>query len=1281
MAYITNNHYVSYNGAGYKANTTHFPSFGGTNIIALTQWQYWWWFWFTFLLCLYFVITLRILQTRTLSLHPKIATTLRSRGRWGDLIICAVPVFWCANILSNSHFLLRHLEWQTENSLFTLRVRGKQWYWVYKFDLRAYYDINKAQIIIGKNRKVKETSLDVQKWSLLSDGVNYPYIKRDRATDPFDKFNRTQSRRENNALYNAWVSQTLSECESAVELFYDQTLLEAMRNHATVWDRQNALTLTTSKYRPDWLPNKHKYFAHDFLPLYYKPLYTKILKKDESVNITSLRSDALAQLIATGQKAHELDGWKLVAAAENSYGGYSALASHFNWLYHVESQEATNDQFNKYVNPVDIANARRLNNHLLDSIKVWKHNKIKQINSGQVQEPDLSLIRYLHNGLASYLAIDIVSLNHQAVKFTNIKNMGWYTPAQFELAEYQPLSAYQQALPCQPCLLPTKFAKVTTTVMKTLLKGTTQARHEILINNVTPVLNQMLAKDILYAVDAHGNQISRFIANASSFNLRTQKIQQSTGPTLMRLIRRGEALNRSYRLLAVIAKFYHTPGLQRFTHRSLKRTTVTTYTAWNAHLKAFLLAKNYRNRNRPHCDRLINLTARHFIIPYSKMWQKNDWRHIPDYLAVLNNIRLSARTLVLLTKATRELQLEKAYYGVLERLILSRTKQGGKLDLFKIVNSSKQLSERCDLRKVGVAARDLYTRLWALAVTSRKSLAPNLLMEMAAREKMRRDEIVVDIIKPKTTHYFYDHHEGAFSKLTQKLAVIHHRVRKPKTIKYIAKATLNISPAAVKAVRADRRFYITEQIYLDDAMSIALQKKLIKNDLTFIILDRPVQRLFFSNLRTLSRMVKNYLLTYKRPVPVSNKGLLSINKLLESRIPLDLKKSNTGILSLLAKHIYSVHQRATQAKTLFYNKHTLLLKLQQSLMNRLALNRRLDIISKLPKGDFTLIQLNSLNKKNLSGWALFNIKDIMTYELGTTELRRLCTEAIPQLQKKAQSMLRAHLVKNYHRYYWPSQSQHSTHRRNGANFVLFLLEKEPTFNNTVAPITKHRWLKNNFNSQNLLTLHKVPRTPGQPLLKLNFNSSVTQLRDLNSNVHITFIQKKAEPINFTKAIDKKNNQLNKWNLARTTATVTRETQSARVGKVILRKNMLNNATTKKKAAYRREIYHNKRLLWVTKQIVLPIKTPITIITNSYDVIHSWFIPGLGLKMDCVPGRSTHHTIFIDRPGYYYGQCAEVCGRRHHHMPIKILAVPFIHFIYWWNHKVRAKAVEALNTKH
>ena len=94
---------------------------------------------------------------------------------------------------------------------------------------------------------------------------------------------------------------------------------------------------------------------------------------------------------------------------------------------------------------------------------------------------------------------------------------------------------------------------------------------------------------------------------------------------------------------------------------------------------------------------------------------------------------------------------------------------------------------------------------------------------------------------------------------------------------------------------------------------------------------------------------------------------------------------------------------------------------------------------------------------------------------------------------------------------------------------------------------------------------------------------------------------------------------------------------------------------------------NKRLLRVTRTVVLPAHVNLTAITNSFDVIHSWFIPGLGLKMDCVPGRSTHHTFYIDNVGFYYGQCAEICGRYHHHMPIRICALPYEHFLVWWNY--------------
>ena len=92
----------------------------------------------------------------------------------------------------------------------------------------------------------------------------------------------------------------------------------------------------------------------------------------------------------------------------------------------------------------------------------------------------------------------------------------------------------------------------------------------------------------------------------------------------------------------------------------------------------------------------------------------------------------------------------------------------------------------------------------------------------------------------------------------------------------------------------------------------------------------------------------------------------------------------------------------------------------------------------------------------------------------------------------------------------------------------------------------------------------------------------------------------------------------------------------------------------------------RRLLRTKKTLVLPAHVNITLITNSYDIVHSWFIPGLGIKLDCVPGRSTHHTFFIDNIGFYYGQCAEICGRYHHHMPIRVCALSFEHFLLWWH---------------
>lgn len=86
-----------------------------------------------------------------------------------------------------------------------------------------------------------------------------------------------------------------------------------------------------------------------------------------------------------------------------------------------------------------------------------------------------------------------------------------------------------------------------------------------------------------------------------------------------------------------------------------------------------------------------------------------------------------------------------------------------------------------------------------------------------------------------------------------------------------------------------------------------------------------------------------------------------------------------------------------------------------------------------------------------------------------------------------------------------------------------------------------------------------------------------------------------------------------------------------------------------------------RLLEVDNPLVLPIKRQIRFIITSSDVIHSWAIPSLAVKVDAVPGRLNQYCFSILKEGTYYGQCSEICGVEHGFMPIKIIAVDYYNF--------------------
>nr|AWV83369.1 cytochrome oxidase subunit II [Tanna japonensis] len=89
-----------------------------------------------------------------------------------------------------------------------------------------------------------------------------------------------------------------------------------------------------------------------------------------------------------------------------------------------------------------------------------------------------------------------------------------------------------------------------------------------------------------------------------------------------------------------------------------------------------------------------------------------------------------------------------------------------------------------------------------------------------------------------------------------------------------------------------------------------------------------------------------------------------------------------------------------------------------------------------------------------------------------------------------------------------------------------------------------------------------------------------------------------------------------------------------------------------------------RLLDVDNRVILPYNIQTRLLVSSYDVLHSWAMPSMGLKIDAVPGRLNQISMNINRPGLSFGQCSEICGANHSFMPIVIESINMKLFISW-----------------
>ena len=75
-----------------------------------------------------------------------------------------------------------------------------------------------------------------------------------------------------------------------------------------------------------------------------------------------------------------------------------------------------------------------------------------------------------------------------------------------------------------------------------------------------------------------------------------------------------------------------------------------------------------------------------------------------------------------------------------------------------------------------------------------------------------------------------------------------------------------------------------------------------------------------------------------------------------------------------------------------------------------------------------------------------------------------------------------------------------------------------------------------------------------------------------------------------------------------------------------------------------------------------MEVKVRVVVTSADVIHSWAVPSLGVKVDGTPGRLNQTNFFMNRPGLFFGQCSEICGANHRFIPIGLESVNLSYFL-------------------
>jgi cytochrome c oxidase subunit 2 len=96
--------------------------------------------------------------------------------------------------------------------------------------------------------------------------------------------------------------------------------------------------------------------------------------------------------------------------------------------------------------------------------------------------------------------------------------------------------------------------------------------------------------------------------------------------------------------------------------------------------------------------------------------------------------------------------------------------------------------------------------------------------------------------------------------------------------------------------------------------------------------------------------------------------------------------------------------------------------------------------------------------------------------------------------------------------------------------------------------------------------------------------------------------------------------------------------------------------------HERDLFPLYYTLDVDCRLVLPSLVGVLFLVTSADVLHSWTVPSLGIKVDACPGRLNYLSTVSLYSGVFYGQCREICGSNHSFIPVVLEFVPISYYL-------------------